>query len=153
MELTQVLIIFLLLGITQGFFLCVLLLTRRENATANRILAGTMVAFALFLAESVLYVDGHFHDFPHLIGISQPVIFIFGPAIYLYARTAGGRHEKPGRRDLLHFAPAVAVVLYFLPFYLKSGPEKIAFVEARHRFAGASNQRSGGPLESVDSRR
>jgi hypothetical protein len=29
---------------------------------------------------------------------------------------------------------------------------EIAFVEARHRFGGASNQGSGGPLESVDSR-
>ena len=139
MALTQLLIIFLMLGIAQGLFLCVLLLTRRENAAANRILAGTMAAFALFLTESVLYVDGHFHDFPHLIGISQPVIFIFGPAIYLYARTVGGGAEKPGRRDLLHFVPAVLVVLYFLPFYLKPGPEKIAFVEALLR--------DGAPLD------
>ena len=30
---------------------------------------------------------------------------------------------------------------------------EIAFVEARNRFGGAANQGSGGPLESVDSRR
>ncbi len=133
MTFNQALILFLLLGIAQGLFLCILLLTRRENAAANRILAGTIAAFALFLVESVLYVDGHFHDFPHLIGISQPVIYIFGPAIYLYARTVGGSGGKPGRRDLLHFAPAAVVVLYFLPFYLKSGPEKAVFVEALMR--------------------
>jgi len=133
MDFAQVLVLFLLVGVAQGLFLTVLLLTRRENATANRILAGTMAAFALFLAESVLYVDGHFHDFPHLIGISQPVIYIFGPAIYLYARTVGGNPEAPGRRAVLHFLPAAAVVAYFLPFYLKTGPEKIAFVEALMR--------------------
>jgi AraC-like DNA-binding protein len=133
MAFEQILIVFLLLGVAQGLFLCLLLLTRRENAAANRILAGTMAAFAIFLAESVLYVDGHFHDFPHLIGVSQPVIFIFGPAIYLYARTISGGGENPGRRDLLHFAPAILVVLYFIPFYLKPGPEKIAFVESLMR--------------------
>jgi AraC-like DNA-binding protein len=114
-------------------------LTRRENAAANRILAGTMAAFALFLVESVLYVDGHYHDFPFLIGISQPVVYIFGPAIYLYARTVGESAGKPGRREFLHFAPAGLVILYFLPFYLKSGPEKIAYVEAL--------MRGGAPLD------
>jgi AraC-like DNA-binding protein len=139
MDFAQVLVLFLLVGVAQGLFLAVLLLTRRENAAANRILAGTMAAFALFLAESVLYVDGHFHDFPHLIGISQPVIFIFGPAIYLYARTVGGQPEAPGRRVVLHFLPAAAVVAYFMPFYLKTGPEKVAFVEAL--------MRDGAPLD------
>jgi len=139
MAFTQVLVILLLLGVAQGMFLGVLLLTRRENAAANRILAGTMAAFAVFLAESVLYVDGHFHDFPQLIGISQPVIFIFGPAIYLYTRAISGGDAKPGQRDLLHFVPAVLVVLYFLPFYLKTGPEKIAYVETL--------MRDGAPLD------
>jgi AraC-like DNA-binding protein len=129
----QVLVVFLLLGVAQGLFLAVLLSTRRENAAANRILAGTMGAFALFLLESCLYVGGHYRDFPNLIGISQPVVYIFGPAIYVYARTIGGAADAPGRRGALHFLPAAAVLAYFLPFYLEPAPRKIAFVETLMR--------------------
>lgn len=67
MDLARGFALFLLLGVAQGLFLALLLLTRRENVAANRILAGAMVA--------------------------------------------------------------IAVVVYLMPFYLKSGPEKVAFVE------------------------
>jgi AraC-like DNA-binding protein len=130
---SQGLTLFLLLGIAQGLFLALLLATRRENAAANRVLAGAMVAFAVFLAEVVLYASDHFRSVPFLIGISQPVIYLFGPAIYLYARTVSGGPERPGRHALLHLLPAAAVFLYLLPFYLKSGADKIAFVEALMR--------------------
>lgn len=130
MNLSTGVTLFLLLGATQGVFLALLLLTRRENAAANRLLAAAMVAFAAFLLEGVLYVGDRYRNFPHLIGISQPVIYLFGPVIYLYARTVTGGPEAPRRRAVLHFLPAAAVILYLLPFYAKSGPEKTAFVQA-----------------------
>jgi AraC-like DNA-binding protein len=133
MDLSQGLTLFLLAGVAQGLFLAVLLLTRRENAAANRVLAGMMVAFAVFLAEVAIYLGGHYSNFPHLIGISQPAIYLFGPVIYLYARTISGGLETPGRRDLLHFVPAAVVTVYLLPFYLKSGSAKVAFVETLMR--------------------
>ena len=56
MGLTRVLILLLLLGIAQGLFLAALLSARRENAAANRILAGAMVAFSLVLLLGVSIV-------------------------------------------------------------------------------------------------
>jgi AraC-like DNA-binding protein len=139
MSMAQALTLFLVLGVAQGLFLALLLLTRRENAAANRILAGALVAFAIFLAEAALYAGNHYRGFPHLIGISQPVVFLFGPAIYLYVREVGGEPVRPGWIALLHFAPAAVVVLYFLPFYASSGSHKIAFLETLLR--------DGAPLD------
>jgi len=129
MDLEQVLALFLLLGAGQGAFLSVLLLARRENAAANRILAGAMAAFAVFLVEVALYAGNRYRDFPHLIGISQAVVFLFGPVIYLYARAVSDDAPRGGRR-LLHFVPAIVVVLFYVPFYAKSGAAKAAFVDA-----------------------
>lgn len=121
--------IFLMLGVAQGLFLAVLLLTRRENTEANRLLAAVMAAFAVYLGEVALYAGDHFREMPHLIGVSQPVIYLFGPVIYLYARTVSSGPERPGRWSILHFVPAALVVVYFLPFFLDPAAAKIAYVE------------------------
>ena len=129
----------LILGVAQGLFLAVLLLTRKENAVANRILAGAMVAFSAFLIEVALYSRNYYLDYPHLIGISQPVIYLFGPTIFLYTRTLITGARSFERRSLIHFIPALAVTVYMLPFFLQSGADKILFVEKL--------MREGSPLD------
>ena len=129
MDLSESLTLLLILGVAQGLFLAILLLTRRENPVANRILAGAMITFSAFLVEVALYRRNYYLDFPHLIGISQPVIYLFGPMIYLYTRALSTGARSFERRSLIHFIPALVVVTYYLPFFLKPGAEKILFVE------------------------
>jgi AraC-like DNA-binding protein len=129
----------LILGVAQGLFLAILLLTRKENAVANRILAGAMIAFSVWLIDVALYSGNYYLEYPHLIGISQPVIYLFGPTIYLYARTLSTGARSLGRRSLLHFIPALVVTAYMLPFFLQPGADKILFVERL--------MREGSPLD------
>ncbi len=129
MAIPEILTLLIILGVAQGLFLAVLLLTRKQNPIANRILGGTMLAFSLFLIESVIYRRSSYHDFPHLIGVSQPLIYLFGPTIYLYALKLSDAARSLGRRALLHYLPALLVVAWLVPFYLQTGIEKAQYVD------------------------
>ena len=116
-----------LLGALQGFFLAGVLLTKRTNRTANRLLAVLMVTFSLYLTSQVYYAAGWMELFPHYFGVSNPLPLVFGPLVYLYAVFASDRGRPFRMQDLLHFALPVAVVIATLPIYLRSGPDKIEF--------------------------
>ena len=122
-----------LLGAIQGVFLAGILATKRQNRTANRLLAAAIFAFTLGLATSVYHAAGLLQVFPHFFGIGYPVLLLFGPLVYLYALAASDRARRMTRRDLLHFLPFLACVAAGLQVYLMSGAGKIAFFEALQR--------------------
>ncbi len=119
--------IVVLLGAIQGVFLMGVLATKRDNRTANRLLAAAMLAFSVYLASSVHVAVGVERFLPHFFGVGYPLPFLFGPLIYLYAVTAADRSRRLTRRDALHFVPFAAVVIAALPIYLMSAARKIAF--------------------------
>ncbi len=118
-----------LLGAIQGVFLTAVLATKRRNRTANRLLAALMLAFSISLATSVYYVSGYIQVFPHFFGAGWPMPLLFGPLVYLYARSAADRNRRFTRRDALHFVPFLGAVAVGLPVYLRSGAGKIAFYQ------------------------
>jgi AraC-like DNA-binding protein len=85
-----------------------------------------MATFTLFLASDVYYATGLIRVYPHFFGLSYPMPWVFGPLVYLYAVAASDRSWRFHPRHLVHFAPALVVVVASLPFYLASGAEKIA---------------------------
>jgi AraC-like DNA-binding protein len=116
-----------LLGAIQGVFLAGVLATKRSNRTANRLLAAAMLAFSIHLASVVYFAVGFEQVFPHFFGVAYPLLFLYGPLIYLYAVTVADRTNRLTRRDALHFVPFLAAVVAGLPIYLMSGADKIAF--------------------------
>lgn len=118
-----------LLGAIQGFLLAFVLVTRRANHTANRLLGTAMVTFSIFLVGSVYYAARLERVVPHFFGVSYPLPFLFGPLIYLYAVTASDRERRLRRSDALHFVPFLIVVAAGLPVYLMSGADKLALYD------------------------
>ncbi len=116
------------LGAVQGVFLAAILASKRHTSVPNRILALTMLAFALDLATAVYHATALHEVFPHLIGIDFPLAFLYGPLLYLYAHTLSSGEHSFRKRSLWHFAPFALVVLLLLPFYAREGAEKLAFL-------------------------
>jgi AraC-like DNA-binding protein len=119
-----------LLGAIQGFLLAGVLAARRRNRTANRLLAGLMLAFTIYLMASVYYAAGLVAVFPRFFGASYPMPLLFGPLVYLYAVAASDRSRRLARWDALHFVPFLAAVVMGLPIYLMSGADKVALYQA-----------------------
>ena len=110
----------------QGLFLSAVLVTQRQNRTANRLLAALVLTFSVYLASSVYYSAGLINEFPHFFGVSYPTTWLFGPLVYLYAVAASDRAWHLTKRELLHFAPAAVAMILAVPYLLQSGAGKIA---------------------------
>jgi AraC-like DNA-binding protein len=119
----------MVLGAAQGFFLAALLFTRRANSLANRILACTMIGFSLFMLAGAYYARGWYREFPHGVGVSEPLLYTFGPCLYLYALTLCRGDRGFRKLWLLHFVPCVVVLLYMVPFFARTAAYKLDFIE------------------------
>jgi len=114
-----------LLAAGQGVFLsAVLFFHRRGNAAANRLLAALVLLFSLRLAEFSAYWTLFFLNVPELLFTTSAFQFLFGPLLYLYARTILRSGSRLRWFDPLHAIPFVIHVIYLVPFYLLSAAEK-----------------------------
>ncbi len=116
----------ILLGIVQGVFLGIGLLTiRRGNRRANRLLGILMLLFSFSISHTVFYNTGLYYRYPHLMMLSYPVLFLFGPLLYFYVRLLMQPGYRFGRRDSLHFIPFLLCVIGLLPFYILDSEQKL----------------------------
>lgn len=114
----------------QGFFLSLFLFNHdRGNRTANRWLGGYVGSYSLFLlllgTEQLLH-----REFPHVIGLGYPLIFLLGPAFFFYVKSYLGRKKTSSHKDAVHFVPFALSVLTMIPFFLAGAQTKIAFHES-----------------------
>ena len=119
-----------LLGALQGMLLAGALAVRPGGHTSHRLLAAAILSLALFLASVVYHSAALVGTFPHLFAITQPLPFLFGPLVYLYAVTAGDRDRRLHPRDAWHALPAALVLVLSIPIFLLSGVEKAAMYDA-----------------------
>jgi AraC-like DNA-binding protein len=119
----------LLVGATQGLFLALLLLQRKRNRTANRILAFLVISYSIYITNVAFQAMDYQQSFPHLIGIATGLPLLFGPLHYLYVRFMISPGRGLRKLDWLHFLPYLVLKSYMLPFHLSSGPEKLQFMQ------------------------
>lgn len=119
---------FYLLAAMQGVLLSLVLVTKRENHAANRILALATLALSVELIVEIYYSRGWYRQYPHAMGITYPFPYLYGPLFFLYARLVSKKVDRLHPHDLLHFLPALIVYVAIAPVFLYSGEEKIRFV-------------------------
>lgn len=108
---------FFIIGAAQGFLLAFLLIRKKENKIANRLLAATMLFFGIDLILEALAVTEYIKNFPFLIGLMQAFPYLYGPAIYLYVVFITTGTKKFNFSYLYHYAPFVLVQIYALFFF------------------------------------
>lgn len=115
-----------LLGVAQALLLALVLVTiQRGNRTANKILAALAVTISVLVSFTILSNARYFLIYPHLSRINHPVDLLGGPLLFLYIRALVSK-SKLGKKALLHFAPAVLVALFLIPFYVQSSEYKLS---------------------------
>lgn len=122
--------ILFLLAAVQGFLLTILLLTRKQNRTANAILGLFVGALSLDLLQSVYYATGAYVEYPHLLGITFIFPSLYGPLFYMYVRLLSRDAQHVEWNHALHFLPALLLLVVFIPIYGMSGDEKIEYARA-----------------------
>ena len=106
----------------QGIFLGFLLATRKKQAKGNRhFLALFIIVFSIMLIFWVGFWNQYERTSPHFNFLYNPVPLLLGPALFFYVK---GFHKKLTTYDLAHVLPFIAVLLYFMPFFLLPATSK-----------------------------
>jgi len=118
-------------GIALGALLGLLLVASRHgNRAANRWLAAHVACLALLSVGDLLEDSRRVLDWPHLAHVTDWMIFLVGPCLWLYVRRLT-MHDSPRYpRLLLHAIPATLTFLLLLPFYLLPPGAKAGIVAA-----------------------
>jgi AraC-like DNA-binding protein len=118
-------------GIALGALLGLLLLAgRRGNRPANRWLAAHVWCLALLSVGDLLEDSRRVLDWPHLAHVTDWLIFLVGPCLWMYVRRLT-MHDTPRfPRLLLHAVPALLTLLLLVPFYLLPPDAKAQLVAA-----------------------
>ena len=109
-----------------------LLLKDSVRYQANRYLGGLLLITSSMMLPGALSGLELLDKLPHVIHIHFFTYVMFGPLAYFYIRTCTQKDFKLKPKLWLHFIPALIALLYFIPFYIQSGQEKLdAFIAWR----------------------
>lgn len=121
-------LILIIIGTYLGIKLVTFLLGRKSVKNNSNIYLGIYVLVLLFyFITGLLFRLDLLEHFPHIVGVQSSFHFLIGPLAYLYVRSCTQKGFELRPLLWLHFLPFGLELIYNMPFYLKSGPEKVAF--------------------------
>ncbi len=121
-----------IVGAAQGFFLSFFIFKKKENHSANLLLAFLILAFSIDLCHSFLMSSKLYIQFPHLLGLSVGFPYLYGPLIYLYIIIIGSEKKEFKKQYWLHFIPYLIVLIaLFSIFYFEDAAFKIGLFERK----------------------
>ncbi|MDH3709903.1 MAG: helix-turn-helix domain-containing protein [Cyclobacteriaceae bacterium] len=121
--------VILAIGAVQAVFFAALLYNKSNRALSDLVLSCWLLIIAVHLAINYLELLGFYSKFPHLVGSTSSLVFLYGPLLYIYVDTTISQKIKFKREYLYHFIPFLLYNLALIPFYIKSGAEKLAYSE------------------------
>ena len=105
------------IGSIQGLFLFFLLIMRKENKIANKVIAFLVLLFSINMATSFLHTNEVAVCDLVAIHRSDMFVFFYGPLILLYTLFLVGFRKKMQFKDLLHFVPAITLFLLLCLYF------------------------------------
>lgn len=119
--------IFLFAAIQGIFVSVVFFFVKKENRTANLLLALLVFLFSLTLIEYVLYWTKYLYQLPHFMQLSDGFPFLFGVILFLYFQKVFLQYRF-SKKDFWHFLPFALLIIYMLPVYLSTTEVKQAWM-------------------------
>lgn len=121
-------VVFNAIGVAFGVFLAAVLARTAANATANRWLAGFLLAYSLVLLSDVFDQSRLLRKLPHLAHTLDWALFLLGPLLWKYVSSLT-QPARASRNFLWHCLPAALLLLLFIPFYALPAEKKLAVLE------------------------
>ena len=116
-------------GVFQGLFLIPAIL--KGNRLNSKFLAGLVLIISLNVFGYLLLSSRLYQVIPHLIFISNPLLFLLGPLFYFYIRASTQMDFRFNlKQHWAHFTPVLIGIYYHWNFYVLSGSSKVNVMNA-----------------------
>jgi len=112
-----------------SLFAGVVIFVKFRSHLAARSFCLILVVFALECFFSAFMDAKGYRDHPSLLGLSRPLIFLYGPLFYLTYSYVTGYNRQFRADSFFHFLPFAAHSFLIIPFAVKSGATKIFLYE------------------------
>lgn len=121
--------ILFIVSLGQGiFFLALLIVGKKYKGYAVKYICFLLILFLITNFDYYLVASGLYKTVPFLFGISNGLMLLMGPALYLYTKELL-TGEEIGNKQFLHFIPYLIFIIFSLPLFFLPAPNKIAFIE------------------------
>lgn len=119
---------FYLFGVLLGFFLSVILITKKGKTNSDSILACWLLLIAIHL--SLFYISKVINPFyePYLI-LGFPFPLIHGPMLYFYTASLTNQHPYLKNLWICHLAPLIFGYILLIPFFRLPHKEEIIVLQ------------------------
>jgi len=115
------------IGAIQSFFFSILLFNRRNKSLADKILSLWLLVLGIHITVIYLKYSGYYEVYPHLIGSTSSLIFLYGPFLFFYVDAYITLPVKFKKHYYLHFIPFLLYNIIFIPFYLEAPEMKLQY--------------------------
>ena len=116
-------------GALQGLFISItLLILKRGNTRANKMMSLFLLVLSLILAEVIIKLTNTYDLFPHYFAVSSPLWFLIGPIFYFYIRISLNKNFKFSWVDLVHLLPFLIILYRVGPVYFVPLEHKINII-------------------------
>ncbi|MEW7291452.1 helix-turn-helix transcriptional regulator [Aquimarina sp. 2304DJ70-9] len=123
-------ITFLLGGvILVGCFIILVVLKSVSLRQSRFFLALAIFGLIQHLFTYLLFTTQLIKQWPHLLGIGYPLLYLVGPCFYLFIKSYGDSSFRLKTIDLIHILPFISMLVLFIPRYIGSIEEKQAIIQ------------------------
>jgi AraC-like DNA-binding protein len=120
---------FFIFSVGMSFFMCLLLLNKRQKHVSDYLLLCWLGLIGLHLLAFYLFWQGEIASYSWLMGLSQPFPLLHGPLLFLYILSLVTPAFRLNRRHLWHAVPAILMYGFMLPLFFGDPQLQAAEIE------------------------
>ncbi len=109
--------VFLLFGLVQALFFCMIVLAKKRKDTGDYMLAVLFLILAYEFWVNWIFLTGRLVMHPHFFGTALPLVLLMGPLLFFYIKIHTSIKFRFKAIYLWHIVPFLILIIIYLPFF------------------------------------